>query len=372
MGEFDNKVVCTKSKIVDVADAIRYKLSESDTYTLDEMPDKVRAISGGGSAVIEPLSITQNGTYTATGNVDGYSPITVAVAPDLEDITITQNGTYNSQSHDGFDEVIVNVSTSANLQTLNVTTNGTYTPTSPVDGYDEVVVNVAEPLSKVVSEFDFEQAEYDLVRSINPDDASATHKAIFMPYLYNASYNSENGYVSWSNYYGNIQPKFFINPFTNYVIDINFGVVGNDYQSSSNREILSIGDQMKLYWNTNGYFRRENSSGSENWVELDSRDYLSNKILTISIQWALSTTNSPTCYINLIFDDLNGGTITKFFGNWDGVGAPTLIIGRRTSDNGLYPVQVKGIKITESKWQIEPSSRTILAGSEESNNEEQR
>ena len=34
----------------------------------------------GGSPVIEPLSVTQNGTYTAPSGVDGYSPITVNVS----------------------------------------------------------------------------------------------------------------------------------------------------------------------------------------------------------------------------------------------------------------------------------------------------
>lgn len=38
------------------------------------------AVSGGGSANIQPLSVTANGTYTATGNVDGYSPVTVSVS----------------------------------------------------------------------------------------------------------------------------------------------------------------------------------------------------------------------------------------------------------------------------------------------------
>lgn len=36
--------------------------------------------SGGSSAVINPLSVTQNGTYTAPSGVDGYSPVTVNVS----------------------------------------------------------------------------------------------------------------------------------------------------------------------------------------------------------------------------------------------------------------------------------------------------
>ena len=323
MAELDDKVIVTKQKITDIADQIRAELSESDEYKLDVMPTKIHEVAqgGGGSAVINPLSVTQNGTYTATGNVDGYSPVTVAVEPDLEDITITQNGSYKSSQHDGYDDVIVNV--------------------APV-----------EPTTKVVSEFDFSQQEYDLIRSINPESLEPRNKALLYPNLYNASYNSENGYVAWSNYYGSVQPNFFINPFKNYVIEINFGVVGNDYQSASDREIFSIGDQLKLYWNTQGYFTRENSSGYESWTDLDSRDYLTNRKLIVNIEWALSGTNEPTCYVSLVFDNGDNTTTTKFFGNWDEVGAPTLVIGRRTSDNGLYPVQVKGIKITESKWEL--------------------
>ena len=35
---------------------------------------------GGGEAVIQPLSVTQNGTYNPPSGVDGYSPVTVNVS----------------------------------------------------------------------------------------------------------------------------------------------------------------------------------------------------------------------------------------------------------------------------------------------------
>lgn len=41
---------------------------------------KKLAGGGGGSAVIESLSVTENGTYTAPSGVDGYSPVTVNVS----------------------------------------------------------------------------------------------------------------------------------------------------------------------------------------------------------------------------------------------------------------------------------------------------
>lgn len=40
----------------------------------------VTDVTSGGSATIEPLSVTANGTYTAPSGVDGYSPVTVNVS----------------------------------------------------------------------------------------------------------------------------------------------------------------------------------------------------------------------------------------------------------------------------------------------------
>lgn len=36
-------------------------------------------VSGGGSAVVQSLSVTQNGTYTPPSGIDGYAPVTVNV-----------------------------------------------------------------------------------------------------------------------------------------------------------------------------------------------------------------------------------------------------------------------------------------------------
>lgn len=79
MGEFDNKIVCTKSKITNIANQIRTELSESNTYKIDDMPAKIHAVASAGTATIEPLTITQNGTYNATTEIDGYAPVVVNV-----------------------------------------------------------------------------------------------------------------------------------------------------------------------------------------------------------------------------------------------------------------------------------------------------
>ena len=43
-----NKVIVTKSKLNTIGDTIREKTGENERYTLDEMPDAIRSISGNG------------------------------------------------------------------------------------------------------------------------------------------------------------------------------------------------------------------------------------------------------------------------------------------------------------------------------------
>lgn len=102
--------------------------------------------TGQSSAVIESLSVTENGTYTASGNVDGYSPVTVNVPapePVTESLSVTANGTYTpEQGVDGFDSVSVAVpATVPVISSLTVSEDGTYTAPSGTDGYSPVTVN---------------------------------------------------------------------------------------------------------------------------------------------------------------------------------------------------------------------------------------
>ena len=78
------------------------------------IPRKPIFIEGGDvPAVIESLSVTENGTYQVPEGVDGYNPVSVnvpSVTPVLETLSVTENGTYTPGSGvDGFNEVSVNV-----------------------------------------------------------------------------------------------------------------------------------------------------------------------------------------------------------------------------------------------------------------------
>ena len=65
---------------------------------------------GSRAPVLETLNATENATYTPGTGVDGFNEVNVNVEADLEDATFTENGTYESQDHDGFRSVEVNVS----------------------------------------------------------------------------------------------------------------------------------------------------------------------------------------------------------------------------------------------------------------------
>ena len=73
--------VVSDTSLGSVADAIRTKGGTSAPLTYPQgFIDAIDDIQTGGSAVIQSLSVTENGTYTAPAGVDGYSPVTVNVS----------------------------------------------------------------------------------------------------------------------------------------------------------------------------------------------------------------------------------------------------------------------------------------------------
>ena len=102
---------------------------------------------GGGSAVIESITITQNGTTTAPSGVDGYSPITVNVSapvPTYEQLNITQNGTYTpSSGYDAISEVVVNVSGgAAPLYNITGNLNGVFSESARAPWFEANYTNL--------------------------------------------------------------------------------------------------------------------------------------------------------------------------------------------------------------------------------------
>lgn len=155
----------TAEEIEQVLEAISGILTSANNGKVLAISDgtiEARSVQwGGGSTVLEPLSVTANGDYTPEAGVDGFYEVHVSVpnsysasdegkvvnngalvAQTARASQITQNGTYDTTQNN---EVTVNVSGggSAVVQPLSVTQNGTYNPPSGVDGYAPVTVNVS-------------------------------------------------------------------------------------------------------------------------------------------------------------------------------------------------------------------------------------
>ncbi len=104
-----------------MTDIIRYQVEENEEKTIkyqvmdNKNDDKiirhqVMGIGGESEAVLESLTVTENGTYTPGEGVDGYDEVNVNVTPVLESLTVTENGTYTpGEGVDGYNEVNVNV-----------------------------------------------------------------------------------------------------------------------------------------------------------------------------------------------------------------------------------------------------------------------
>ena len=74
------KVTVTESSLENIADAIRAKLGVQTEYKPGEMAAAIQSLPTGGSAVLEHLSVTQNGTYTPGAGLDGFDQVTVNVS----------------------------------------------------------------------------------------------------------------------------------------------------------------------------------------------------------------------------------------------------------------------------------------------------
>lgn len=96
----------------------------------------------GGGAIIQSLTVTQNGRYDAPAGVDGYNPVDVNV-PDRYDEGYKDG--YDKGSKDGYDKGHADgeAAVKAKIQSKTITKNGTYYAADDgLDGFDPVNVNV--------------------------------------------------------------------------------------------------------------------------------------------------------------------------------------------------------------------------------------
>lgn len=56
------------------------QITQNGTVNVKDYASAEVNVSGGGSAVVQPLSVTQNGIYNPSSGVDGFAPVTVDVS----------------------------------------------------------------------------------------------------------------------------------------------------------------------------------------------------------------------------------------------------------------------------------------------------
>lgn len=86
--EDEGKVVSNGALVAQTAHA---EISANGTYDTTLNDEVTINVSGGGSAVVQPLSVAQNGTYNPPSGVDGYAPVTVNVSGGGSDVIISNN-----------------------------------------------------------------------------------------------------------------------------------------------------------------------------------------------------------------------------------------------------------------------------------------
>lgn len=123
-----DKVLCDKSDLVNIADAVRSKLGVTDTYYVSELSSAIQNIQTGGIVPSGTISITENGMVDVSQYAN--AEVNVISAPNLQSksVTYTENGTATITPDSGYDglssvDVTVNVSGGGGVETCTLTTS---------------------------------------------------------------------------------------------------------------------------------------------------------------------------------------------------------------------------------------------------------
>lgn len=98
-----DKVICDKSDLVNIADAVRSKLGVTDTYYVSELSSAIQNIQTGGIVPSGTISITENGTVDVSQYAN--AEVNVISAPNLQSksVTYTENGSATVTPDAGYD-----------------------------------------------------------------------------------------------------------------------------------------------------------------------------------------------------------------------------------------------------------------------------
>ena len=144
-----DKVICNKSDLVNIADAVRSKLGVTNTYYVSELSSTIQNIQTGGITPSGTISITENGTVDVSQYAN--AEVNVSSSPSLQSksVTYTENGTVTITPDEGYDglssvDVTVDVAGSGGVETCTVT----FSSNVP-DGYanyihDKILLTVFE------------------------------------------------------------------------------------------------------------------------------------------------------------------------------------------------------------------------------------
>ena len=165
-------VICPKTELDAIADVIRSKTGNTDTFKVEEIPDILNNISGGGAdtsdATVTSADILSGKiAYGAEGKITGTIPSATAatLTPNDETQVAIAAGTYAEG------DITV---TAVPTETKNITSNGEYTPTEG-KYFSSVSVNIPEETfetqSKTVTPTESQQevkpdASYDGLSSV--------------------------------------------------------------------------------------------------------------------------------------------------------------------------------------------------------------